>query len=731
MAFAVCGRVLAALPEVIVVPDSPSAVESTAAKELGDHLMGITGRRLEIVRESEQPAGKGAFLVGDTSSARKEFSEPFGYDGIGIRTVGEDIILAGHPRRGTLYAVYTLLEKYAGVRWFASDATVIPKNPNLVFGKLDEIYNPPLTMRETHYTDAYRTPFAARLKNNGHFASLPEEFGGHESIIGFCHTFAQILPPGKYFKEHPEWYCMIGGKRQIPRHHQLCMTNEEMRKEFIRNALALIEKNPKSRIISISQNDGGFNCQCPDCRRVDEEEGSPSGTLLRFVNAVAAEIGKAHPDMIVDTLAYAWTRKAPKVTRPAENVSIRYCDIEADFSAPIATGKHNSAIADDVSAWGLIAPQMLVWHYTGQFANVMLPYPTWPNYSRDIDFYIGKKARGMFLEGNTYVPLGDFVEMRAWVLSHLLWEPSLNQDALVDEFLAGYYGAAAPELRKYLDYTVDVFRRSGQRLNCLACSHVMHWLAPEDVVAGDGMFESALAAVKSDGTLTTRVLRARSGLDAAAFAMHPYLQSVGRTGIFSAEKWREKAATLEGVCRERFTPRARLVMAMWNYESRFGQILNQKATVPKGCEGMPRERYVDFQEFLMSVAAPDKAVFHVEDSEASDGKALRVDASAAWFLQQPLELPPKAGERWKVLVTAKTDTEGLAPEAAVMTVGFYNGSREFGNIRFAAKDFAAKGYTTLEMPAIDASNNVLAFIMPHSASKTRPLFVDRVTVVRE
>ena len=124
--------VAASLPEVIVIPESPTPVENTAAEELANHLEAITGREFEIVSESERPAGKAAFFVGNTKTAQKAFPEKFGYDGIGIRTVGNDIILTGHPRRGTLYAVYTLLEKYAGVRWYASDATVIPKNPGLV-----------------------------------------------------------------------------------------------------------------------------------------------------------------------------------------------------------------------------------------------------------------------------------------------------------------------------------------------------------------------------------------------------------------------------------------------------------------------------------------------------------------------------------------------------------------------------------------------------------------------
>ena len=225
--------------------------------------------------------------------------------------------------------------------------------------------------------------------------------------------------------------------------------------------------------------------------------------------------------------------------------------------------------------------------------------------------------------------------------------------------------------------------------------------------------------------------------DVAAFAMYPYLRSIGQTDIFPAEKWQEKADALEAIFKKRFTPRMRMVISMWNYETRFNQLLKEKVTVPPKCEDLSREQYVDFQEFLCNAAGVNvtdrsrQAVFHVDDPEASDGKALRIDASANWFYQQPLELPPKVGERWKVLVTVKIDTKGLAPNAGIMTVGFYNGKKEFGQTHFYARDFSENKYITVEVPAIDSAEDLVCYIMPRSNSKTRPLFVDRITVVRE
>ena len=76
----------------------------------------------------------------------------------------------------------------------------------------------------------------------------------------------------------------------------------------------------------MSQNDSyaeGRGCQCEKCRAIDEAEGTPMGSLLTFVNRIADAIKDDYPHVAVDTLAYRYTRKAPKTIVPADNVIIR------------------------------------------------------------------------------------------------------------------------------------------------------------------------------------------------------------------------------------------------------------------------------------------------------------------------------------------------------------------------------------------------------------------------
>lgn len=110
------------------------------------------------------------------------------------------------------------------------------------------------------------------------------------------------MPSAKYFKEHPDWYSEIKGKRTEK--SQLCCTNDEMIAELSRNVLERIRKNPDAGIISVAQNDSGRGyCECARCKASDDAEGSHSASLRYCVNKVAEAVEEEYPDFWVETLA--------------------------------------------------------------------------------------------------------------------------------------------------------------------------------------------------------------------------------------------------------------------------------------------------------------------------------------------------------------------------------------------------------------------------------------------
>ncbi|MBR3649139.1 MAG: DUF4838 domain-containing protein [Victivallales bacterium] len=512
-----CTSVIAQAGLPVILPADPSQVEMTAAHELAFYLHKITGDAYPVLNEPS--VAPSAIFIGQTKAFQKAFPDialdKLPADTIVLKSHGGSLYLAGHPQRGTLYAVYTFLEDFCGVRWWTSTEETVPRRPAITIPeKLDIVYSPPLVCRETFYKDAFSDIFSAKLKNNGHFAVTSPAYGDHMSIIGWCHTFAQFIPVEKYYNDHPDWFALVDGKRQGGKlDFQLCLTNEDMTKEFIRICLEKIKANPTAGMISVSQNDA-FQpkpCQCPACTKLVEENGAQSGPLIHFVNKVAEAIEKEYPDFLVETLAYQYTMQPPKKIRPRRNVVIRLCT-GLNAVQTIENGKDNQGFKRLLEAWSAIAPKLYVWHYIANFHNYMVPYPDYLHFVDDIRLFVKNHAVGLFEQGDSGCTVGDFVAARAWIISHLLWNPQLDEKALMNEFFTGYYGAAADALLRYWQLTVDAVVKAGVHLH-VGGDIPPGWMTDDVLRDCMKLFDKAEAAVNGQPEYLSRVRKARLGID--------------------------------------------------------------------------------------------------------------------------------------------------------------------------------------------------------------------------
>ena len=82
--------------------------------------------------------------------------------------------------------------------------------------------------------------------------------------------------------------------------------------------------------MSLTQHDNQKYCECENCKALDEANGSHAGTMITFVNTVAERVKAAgdYDNVVFDTFAYQYTRKAPTAVVPREDVIVRLCSIE-------------------------------------------------------------------------------------------------------------------------------------------------------------------------------------------------------------------------------------------------------------------------------------------------------------------------------------------------------------------------------------------------------------------
>ena len=547
----------------IVIPEGASETLKYAAEELSKYLKEISGAVFPVTTEGQltQEEEEGLILTGCGRLCRELVSPDelmkLGEEGFLIRTIGKDLVIAGNTGRGTLYGVYGFLKGSLGCRWFTPEVSHIPKRSRLELESTDRAELPALEYREPYQLGNQEPEWHVRNFSNGHFPKITARMGGRVKYDPFVHSFYTLVPPETYFAEHPEYYAQIDGKR-VGERAQLCLSNEEVFEIVLAELRARLEKDPEIAVVSVSQNDCAGACTCDRCRKVEEEEGSPAGNMLRFVNRIAEALEKEYPHLRIDTLAYQYTRKPPKLTRPRPNVIVRLCSIECCFSHPLAEcGKAIAAggkqieggrsFTEDLEGWGKICNQLYIWDYTTNFANYLQPFPDFNVLQENIRYFIRNHVRGIFEEGNNAEgECGGLNRLRQYLLAQLLWNPEIDAQACMREFLIGYLGMAAPWIEKWIEACQS--RVTPEIHMSIYDSPAAAYLEEALLEEGDRIFDCAEEAADNEEILS-RVRTARLSLRYVRMMRKPadapdreaeiksFFEDVKKAGITQIREW--------------------------------------------------------------------------------------------------------------------------------------------------------------------------------------------------
>lgn len=703
---------------VIVIGDDASRPERSAAGALHDYLRDVTGAEFTVSKRSDPSIKDAPKIFIESDDALRD-------DGISIKTAGDDLHFAGKLPRGPLYAVYTFLEDAVGVRWWTSTESNVPHKPTLTIPDQTRTYAPPFRYREVFMNDAIENPaFAARLKLNGHHNRITQDLGGHYTLIGWCHTSFDLIPPNTYFSKHPEWFALRNGKRQTA--SQLCLSNPEMRAELIRNALQRVRRRPDAGMISISQNDTLGPCQCDACRAIAKEEGSESGAWIRLVNEVAAAINKQYPGFLVETLAYQYTRHPPRVTRPSDHVIVRLCSIECDFAHPLS-GESNQSFGDDLRGWAAIAPNLFVWNYVTNFHNYLVPHPNMTPFADDLRFFAANHVVGVFEQGDAFNKLaGDMLPLRCWLLAHLLWDPSRDQTKLRDEFLNGYYGAAGPHLGKYLDLVNAASADPKFRAYC--GNNDFSYMSPQAMQQSTKLFDDAAKAVAGDAELGRRVQRERLAFTHVAL-MKFDLKSSPSGYRDEVRRWADEAKTLGVV---NYSESQRLDAYVPAFEMR-GELLHPPKIPAAGAALAPGE--YDLQEGAFTLYRRPEASDIVADLKASNSKAAWMPASRTdWAVQYHFtkESPAIGAGPWIVYLLVRCDAK--ATRGAAFLYGIHDAATgRVVSMDRASLSIAGDGeYHAYPMPLESITPGMYVYVAPlDNPNAVSGIYVDRIFIRKQ
>lgn len=483
----------------IVLPEKADEITLKAAGELQHYLEKISSVKIPIIKNvASDASGKRLFIGGESELIQSENT-------IVIQNVNEDLLITGGSPLSTLYAVYEFLEKYMGCKWYSPEVEFIPAEKEVAMEfPLSYVYTPEITTRTMHSKLFYDNPGFADIHRVTH-----EAFPNYVPSAR-VHTFHRFVPEKVFYKNHPEYYALRGKVRRLT---QLCLTNPNVLQIVKDSVRVYFERHPEAEVISVSTNDNTQYCECDDCAKIDKAEGSPTGSLIYFVNEVAREF----PDKQISTLAYQYTRK-PSVTRPLPNVLITLCSIECDRSAPIE--EKCIDFAADLRGWKELSENIRIWDYTTQFTNFLAPFPNIHTLQPNIQFFRDNNAKWVF-EQHSHNP-SELFELRSYLTAKLLWNPDLDAEEIIQEFVNGYYEEAGVYIKNYIDaihaeiqnhkdFFLFLYGDPAQGFNS--------FLSPNNLKRYNTYFDEAEKAVAHKPEVLERVRVARISTDYASLGM--------------------------------------------------------------------------------------------------------------------------------------------------------------------------------------------------------------------
>lgn len=532
----------------VVLPDAASEIQKVAAEELVSYAGGIAGTKIEVLPLAKYTdAAEGlSFFVGDAVAEKVLGTKPSPWkeEEYVLKSVAKGLVLAGDEgpgdpwstatRAGTLLAVYTLLDDHLGVKWLwpGPFGEHVPSNPAALVPPLDVRATPKFIIRSMqigysrHHTDAFREQsrkWSRRVRQ-----------GWTRSAV-FGHSWFDVfnLRNDQSFKEHPDWFALVDGKRRPP---QMCTTHPEVLDRMVEHVL-----KSKLDITNISPSDGGGFCQCneetkseahkrlgiPSCTSLDVPgymtyDGKSvqlSDRMFTYANTIARRVREKNPNKAVGMFAYTYYNKPPvRLDHLEPNIYLSFVYQAMALRDPAALAEWH----DSVDGWKKFGAKMVVREGWGNHYLLCLP---WMSYDQ-ILANLPEAYKLGFIAG--YGEGGKSFATQApnfWAVVRMLWDPERDPAKTMDDFYRSAYGPAAAEMRAYFETWNQALNENWPKrrkvMDTSGMSYVnvinsWHLVFPREVVAkADARLKEAEAKVPK-GEYADRVAFHRFGHDYAA-----------------------------------------------------------------------------------------------------------------------------------------------------------------------------------------------------------------------
>ncbi len=364
-----------------------------------------------------------------------------------------------HDEGGTLNAVYEFL-RTLGVRWYMTRplGEVIPKHNSIALPSIDKTVRPDYALRSFFWYNYAGFSFddvmwARRIGMNSGYEVLGN--------MGHAHGLTHVHRRRQMKEAHPEYYALVGGKRDTEHrgYGTACYSSGELAEEAAKYARFVFDRF-KQPHVSLWPTDGFRKCGCESCKGKE-----PSDLVWNFVNRVAAELYKTHPDRLVSCGAYTPYVDPPKsIKKFSPNVAVFISNV----GRPLLNDKERwDFYWARVDAWKkVLAPGRILRVENNR-------YSLWSGPEKPDPFPVfHARAMAKDLRALKGISLGECDEQSQWrmrwispgvnhlnlyVQSQFFWDASQNIDALLEEYYTLFYGPVRDQMKAAIEFAESVY----------------------------------------------------------------------------------------------------------------------------------------------------------------------------------------------------------------------------------------------------------------------------------
>ena len=557
----------------LVIPEEPTEYETEAAILINEYVEKALGVTFPIVSGVTAESGK-YISVGDTSMMRQSGisvdRNEFGESGFRIVTKSDDVYISGSRstlRRGTYYGAQEFLKHTIDWRAYAVDEVRYTESDQMPLYNFDVTEIPEFDSRRYGSYNVTSNLNYQRLLR----LSVKEE----EQLPLSGHSHFKILPPETYAPLHPEWYAWKPGYNyDSPKAYlsgQLCLSNEEMQEEFVKQLVQMFRDYPTTNFAHIGQQDVAGPCECDNCKAMMAEYNTTyTGMLVAFTNRIAREVTRiiqsSEPDRQLEFEMFAYQKSiAPPVNLvdgkyvphheevvPDENVAVQFTPMGSVITETMSLEK-NKTFYNYLEGWCAITDNISTWTYGTNFHTANINQKNWDIATADLRTYSEHGVRRVYNQSLNNVNIAQLYEIRVWVESQLMWNVSLSYQELAEEFIENYYGPAAPHVQEMFDAMTTYYEYLRTQLECTGgwnfnLDDVKYWQFPY-VESIRCIMQDAFAAVETLKTSDPNAYEKYYWRVCSAYLENIYMQMEYHADKYGEEYCLETIDLYETACR--------------------------------------------------------------------------------------------------------------------------------------------------------------------------------------